>query len=537
MNRVPQSIFYGLSHGRGAFVCAPSTIMRRAAFAHLIFACLLLTACQWFSRMQHTPLPSARSTPSATWTILVFMNGKNNLEPFALSNFLAMARAPGNRRVNVIAELGRLGMDDYKNPVWQGTYLFRIRHGTKPIPQWPYVLRGKDVPKPDVDMGSASSVAQFVNFGMQHYPAQHYMLIMWDHGQGWRLMVAQRSGEEFTAPIKPLNNATPLPYANARLALGEIPARILSSAEKGVSAARVSSEVSNAVTIASATMPPADPNNVVAPPVKSISDDLKTQHSIYNRDLEDALKGSLDGKKLDVLGFDACLMGMAEVDYAFRDVARYVTASEDAEEETGWDYKTIITYLDNHPAIDPQTLATEIVFSYTGVAVEAGPHGIPTSTGTLSAFNLAAVPALADAIDGLSMALMKNLRTQAPYVRHVRSTLLTYGRGLNAFPYVDLREFAERLSHVSPNANVKNAATKVSQTISTAVVANYASANRTANYGSYGVAIYFPPTYELFKLEPAYIPDEVVTAPVEFVQQHSWSRFLDAYLRFSLIPN
>jgi hypothetical protein len=47
------------------------------------------------------------------------------------------------------------------------------------------------------------------------------------------------------------------------------------------------------------------------------------------------------GKKVDIVGYDACLMGMAEVIYQLRDCADYVIASEDDVPGPGYDYTFI----------------------------------------------------------------------------------------------------------------------------------------------------------------------------------------------------
>ena len=43
-----------------------------------------------------------------------------------------------------------------------------------------------------------------------------------------------------------------------------------------------------------------------------------------------------EGKQLDVIAFDACLMASAEVAYELKDVAQYMVASEETEGAAGW---------------------------------------------------------------------------------------------------------------------------------------------------------------------------------------------------------
>lgn len=51
------------------------------------------------------------------------------------------------------------------------------------------------------------------------------------------------------------------------------------------------------------------------------------------------------GRKLEFIGFDACLMGTVEVAWSFKDYANYLIASQETEPGWGWDYK-FLKYLD-----------------------------------------------------------------------------------------------------------------------------------------------------------------------------------------------
>ncbi|CAN5783706.1 hypothetical protein BH20ACI4_BH20ACI4_24740 [soil metagenome] len=50
----------------------------------------------------------------------------------------------------------------------------------------------------------------------------------------------------------------------------------------------------------------------------------------------------LVGQKLDILGFDSCVMGMLEVGYQFNDVAKTMIASEGSVPNAGWTYAKIL---------------------------------------------------------------------------------------------------------------------------------------------------------------------------------------------------
>ena len=92
-------------------------------------------------------------------------------------------------------------------------------------------------------------------------------------------------------------------------------------------------------------------------------------------DLEKSLKNAKDalGKdKFDIVGFDACLMGQAEVAYQISDHAKIMIGSEETEGKDGWPYRGILDDGDNvinvikstiktKNSVGPKELAKEIV--------------------------------------------------------------------------------------------------------------------------------------------------------------------------------
>jgi hypothetical protein len=77
--------------------------------------------------------------------------------------------------------------------------------------------------------------------------------------------------------------------------------------------------------------------------------------------LRKALENVLSGDKLDILGFDACLMGSLEVVYELRNTADYIVASSFNEPAEGWDYSFLGEIA---PDSTPLDVARMIVDSY-----------------------------------------------------------------------------------------------------------------------------------------------------------------------------
>jgi hypothetical protein len=59
------------------------------------------------------------------------------------------------------------------------------------------------------------------------------------------------------------------------------------------------------------------------------------------KSIDDAIAQT--GKKIDVLGFDACLMASTEVAYEMKDNAKFLVASEQTEGGAGWAYTPLLT--------------------------------------------------------------------------------------------------------------------------------------------------------------------------------------------------
>ena len=98
---------------------------------------------------------------------------------------------------------------------------------------------------------------------------------------------------------------------------------------------------------------------------------------------------------VDVLGFDACLMGSVEVLAQLHGLTDYVVASELLFPSLSYDYATLLTDLVANPNMTPRELAIETVDSNRAQYAS-------TDNVVLTAFDMAKVPALVNSIKVLS---------------------------------------------------------------------------------------------------------------------------------------
>ncbi|MEB2313649.1 MAG: clostripain-related cysteine peptidase [Polyangiaceae bacterium] len=82
--------------------------------------------------------------------------------------------------------------------------------------------------------------------------------------------------------------------------------------------------------------------------------------------LKELVTGVRDsGVHLDLIGFDACYMGMHEVGYAMRGLADVMVASEESEPGGGYPYDAVLSRLTGQPSMNAAGLGSVIVDEYT----------------------------------------------------------------------------------------------------------------------------------------------------------------------------
>lgn len=78
----------------------------------------------------------------------------------------------------------------------------------------------------------------------------------------------------------------------------------------------------------------------------------------------EAMKEINGGKKIDILGMDACLMAMVEVIYEVKDSVDYVVSSEETEPGDGWNYVGALNPLVTNFSISPRDYSVVLAKAY-----------------------------------------------------------------------------------------------------------------------------------------------------------------------------
>lgn len=351
------------------------------------------------------------------WTLVVYMDGDNNLEPFVLKDLDEMERAMPEKGVEIIALVDRAEGFSDEDGNWKDTRIFRVH------PDRQHGIKSEVLSTPgEQNLGDPSVLRAFLSSALKTFPANRYALILWNHGSGWAGHVTDN-----TAPGTPQN-------------------------------------------FDKLTLP----------------------------ELRTAIIGALQNvglKKIDLVGFDMCLMAQIETAYELENLADVMVGSEAIEPNDGWPYEAVIPIFSN-PAISTKQVAKRIVAAY-----HDHYRSSQESMTTQSAFDLKGVGETLKALDNVVHKLNGRLDLTWPTVSRALFFSESYAartevqRGKNALASIDLMDALNRL-----RINMKNfpAGSEYDALVTSMDKFVLASQTSPAHRLSTGVAIYAPITGSKF---------------------------------------
>ncbi|MBO4515441.1 MAG: leucine-rich repeat protein, partial [Lachnospiraceae bacterium] len=260
----------------------------------------------------------------------------------------------------------------------------------------------------NADMGAFETLAAFVNFCTEHYPAEHYGLIFWDHGGG------------------PLWG-----YGADELFQGD--GLLLSEMQ------------------------------------------LAMSRTVFS-----------ESKKLDFVGFDACLMGNLETMAVWAPYAEYYVASEELEPGDGWDYHFLKTL---NKSKDPVKITTAIVQSFESY-YKANKTQYFNPDVTLAVTKLSEIREVQAALANAALVMTKEVeRGAAQELSAARASAKSFGITGRAedgtqfyYDLVDMGSFAEKFRKLSEQEGKD-----MLSALKRFVVKSYSNVD-----GASGVTFYYP---------------------------------------------
>ncbi len=130
----------------------------------------------------NTLLANAQTTPKYKWVFMVYLDADNNLEDAGISDFNEMEMAGSTNDVAIVVMIDRHPGYDTSNGNWTTTRIYLVQHDTDPNVINSTLL----VDLGEANMGDPNTLVFFVNYTATHFPAEHYALVLWDHGNAWR---------------------------------------------------------------------------------------------------------------------------------------------------------------------------------------------------------------------------------------------------------------------------------------------------------------------------------------------------------------
>jgi len=307
----------------------------------------------------------------------------------------------------------------------------------------------------EMNMGNPATLLNFVQWANTSYPAEKYALILWNHGGGW------------------------------------MPADELPDEDGGLISAQGVSW-----------------------------DDGHGGDYLSNMEISSVLASVTDNgsEKLEMVGLDAGLMAMLEVDVHLQPYVVARASSEDSEPNDGWPYDTILADLDASPTWDGATLASDVVTRYSESY---------SGENTQSALDFDGdFVTLVTATDSLADALLVNITSNCNAYKNARNASDEYydpyplNPLLNPYQYVDLYDFAGELAKRFAEGHAVHMSADAVMTAVTNAMIN----NRSESPQSKGVPVYFPDReYGWNEYKGAYASTQWLSTQID------WYDFLDAY--------
>jgi parallel beta-helix repeat protein len=430
-----------------------------------------------------------------SWTILLYLNGDNDLEEVMLDIVDNLAGAGPSPYTNILALV-----DGYTDTITHSeTALYDLTYGiTTPLTSGvPLSLTG------ELDMGDGQTLVDFVKWGKSYYPAHYTLLSIVDHGGGW-------------AP----DDEQIIPGASIKRPRHE---------------------------------------RAYLAGLNGLSWDFSAGYDYLNNNeiakaLDEITQGGAD--PLDIVFYDTCSMGMLENAYQIRAYASYFVSSQNiAWAPLGPGSRYVRLMLDLPPEATPRQAAEFLVQAYTD---GTPPLGHPF---TISAVDLSAMPATAEAVDELASAISQTLtdggQAALLYMAYWQSQKMDYDSDFNLEPtqdgYVDLYDLALHIQDFYEDPAVLNAAQDLLDALDSAIVAEEHRSGSPWIFpeltwdldNAHGLSIYFPLGEELLlpveQASPLEAPEGLSTTvniplrtaytsnQLQFVADTHWKGLIDTY--------
>jgi len=335
-----------------------------------------------------------QGTTAKDWTVMVYMDGDNNLDSYAWDDLNEMESVGSTDKINIVTQLDTYGDN--------GTYRYYVT-GTEEGSSPPYYSADRVSTLSEQNMADPDVMSNFIDWATTNYPAGKYLLVIWNHGSGWR----------------------EIDIVNKGVVWDDTSADFMTMAElvQGL-------------------------ENINVP--------------------------------IDIIGFDACLMQMAEVisemGLGLTNPPEYIIGSEESEWADGWPYDDILQGLILNPMMQEADLCEQITSDYINSGLTIGT--LSTIYASDELYNSFYV------FNNFANALMVS-----SYQNEITTARLNAQHYSNN-DYKDLYDFAYRIYNTVPDC--QSQADEIMRTLNICIISNDHIGEAVKD--SHGLSIYLPDT-------------------------------------------
>ncbi|MDD2714260.1 MAG: clostripain-related cysteine peptidase [Candidatus Wallbacteria bacterium] len=250
-------------------------------------------------------------------------------------------------------------------------------------------------------------------------------------------------------------------------------------------------------------------------PVKNVSYDDQSGNCISTvqlKALTEAMKAVI-GRRIDVFGFDACLMGMIEVAWEMKDNLEQLIFSEEVSPNDGWPYNDILGALVDKPEMTPLEFSVMAVEKYRA-SYSGGSQG--DSASTLSAVNCVRFDSFSAEFNEYLDFLSTKPDFYDDYLTAFTGTQQFY------FPeYKDLPDLVKLIGETVNDADIKEKSNRIFKSLVNLNPVIAASGSTGKNLAAAkGLSIFVPKKAQYDSLRKPYLS-------LDFSKENRWDEFLD----------
>jgi hypothetical protein len=378
------------------------------------------------------------------WTVAVWVAGDNNLESFGETDLGEMKSVGSTDDVAVVAQFDRMGDEQTRRYV--------LRAGTS--------LEDDTVAElGETNTGDPAVATDFFTWAFGEWPSEKRLAVIWNHGSGIDEtdIYARVATRGLRIERGPKTNGDAIPRARVR--------EVASSGHRRAVFATTLDKAVNS---------------------RAIAYDDTARDFLDNEELKRVLTQVTQnvGGRIDVLGFDACLMNLVEVSYQLRGTVDNVVGSEEVEPGDGWPYDGVLNELAASPDLTPKDAAKQFVQKY--MESYRGDETV-----TQSAVDVSRVESVAEATSAFADACVPLVESSTQFGTF--SKAVKNAQRFRMKDFADLGDLCARIGSSDAPPSARDAAASVRDALFGAAPFVIASGQKGAGVASAtGAAVYFP---------------------------------------------